>query len=75
MSQPTLRLFDGYDHTSPELRDAVVELQQGLNQKGYTLLADGHFGPETEASVKDFQRKQGLDDDGIVGPFTWAALL
>jgi len=25
MSRPTLRLFDGYDHTSPHLRRAVRE--------------------------------------------------
>lgn len=75
MSHPTLRLFDGYDHTSPELRGEVEELQRNLNLKGYKINVDGLFSPETEASVKDFQTKQGLDDDGIVGPYTWAALL
>jgi hypothetical protein len=75
MSHPTLRLFDGYDHTSPELRGEVEGLQRSLNQKGYNIPVDGYFGPGTEAAVKDFQKKQNLDDDGIVGPFTWAALL
>jgi hypothetical protein len=27
MIGPTLRLFDGFDHTSPQLRDEVMELQ------------------------------------------------
>ena len=30
MTRPTLRLFDGYDHTSPELRRDVRELQRRL---------------------------------------------
>ena len=75
MSHPTLRLFDGYDHTSPDLRGEVEELQRDLGLKGYKINVDGYFGSETEASVKDFQMKQGLDDDGVVGPSTWAALL
>ncbi|RMI02396.1 MAG: lysozyme [Calditrichaeota bacterium] len=75
MSRPLLRLFDGYEHTTPELKDAVKELQRLLVKHGYSLNPDGEFGRGTEAAVKDFQRRQGLDDDGIVGPTTWAALL
>lgn len=37
--------------------------------------ADGDFGPATEAAVLAYQRRNGLDDDGIIGPATWAALL
>lgn len=35
---------------------------------------DGIFGAGTEAKVREFQRKQGLVADGIVGPKTWLAL-
>ena len=28
---------------------------------------DGIFGPRTEAATKQFQRREGLVDDGIVG--------
>lgn len=33
-----------------------------------------HFGPKTEAAVREFQRSKGMVPDGIVGPKTWAAL-
>lgn len=38
------------------------------------LKADGDFGPKTETAVKDFQRRSGIEADGIVGPYTWDAL-
>lgn len=36
---------------------------------------DGLFGPKTTKLVKQFQRSEGLDDDGIVGQRTWRSLL
>ena len=45
--------------------DAVKLLQEQLS-----ITADGQFGPRTEKSVRDFQRKNGLVADGIAGPAT-----
>lgn len=70
----TLRLWDGYGHTTPNLRDAVTELQAKLNDHGFACSPDGHFGPHTDELVERFQRANGLVDDSIVGPKTWAAL-
>lgn len=75
MSRVILRLNDGYDHTSPELRDEVKELQNELKKEGYALDADGLFGRDTEAALKQFQSEHNLDDDGVAGALTWAALL
>lgn len=52
----------------------VITLQNSLNEKGYNLVADGIFGLNTENAVKAFQKTNGLDADGIVGPKTWLAL-
>ena len=52
----------------------VTELQKLLNQNGYTLDEDGKFGPKTQAAVKDYQKKNNLAVDGIVGNNTWGAL-
>jgi hypothetical protein len=75
MSHPMLRLYDGFENTSPQLREEVSELQETLATHGYTVQDSGLFDGETERSVKRFQTDHGLDDDGVVGPLTWAALL
>jgi hypothetical protein len=74
MNHPVLRLFDGTDHTAPDLNGDVKQLQNDLNHFGFSLQVDGLFGSETEAAVHQFQLDHGLLPDGIVGPQTWAAL-
>ena len=44
--------------------------QYELNRRGYQISIDGIFGPKTEAAVKEYQKKQGLVVDGIVGART-----
>lgn len=55
----------------------VKEMQTGLDKLGYSLGIcgiDGDFGTATEKAVREFQRDHGLEQDGICGPKTWAAL-
>ena len=55
--------------------EAVRTIQTKLQRWGYYDGAiDGVFGSETTAAVKEFQRKNGLAVDGIVGPRTLEAL-
>ena len=50
--------------------DEVGSLQQNLGQLGFSLEADGIFGPATENAVEELQSAFGYDIDGIVGPGT-----
>ena len=53
-------------------------LVNGLMKAGYDLPrfgADGSYGAETVSAVKAFQKANGLQQDGIIGPKTWAKLL
>ena len=52
----------------------VTELQKMLNQNGYSLAEDGIFGTKTQEAVKNYQQKNGLSVDGIVGTNTWSSL-
>lgn len=53
----------------------VKTLQSKLNSiTPYGLVEDGIFGDKTEAAVRDYQKRNNLDVDGIVGPKTWAKL-
>jgi hypothetical protein len=52
----------------------VKLLQELLNTFGYNLSVDGSFGKGTDAAVRDFQLKNGLMSDGIVGAKTWTVL-
>lgn len=55
--------------------EAVRILQEALNAAGFDCgKADGIFGKNTQAAVKNYQRAHGLGVDGIVGRQTWTAL-
>jgi hypothetical protein len=49
-------------------------LQQILVKLGYNITVSEYFGKDTDAAVKDFQRKNNLVVDGVVGTKTWTKL-
>ena len=56
----------------------VSALQALLIARGYSVGpdgADGDFGNNTRLALIKFQRRKGLDQDGVAGPITWDALL
>ncbi|MFU2015026.1 peptidoglycan-binding domain-containing protein [Peribacillus butanolivorans] len=52
----------------------VTRIQARLNDAGGSIKVDGIFGLKTQVKVKEFQKKFGLQVDGIVGPETWDIL-
>lgn len=55
----------------------VKAMQQGLIKAGYSCGscgADGEFGADTEAALKEFQADHGLEVDGQYGPLSRSAL-
>lgn len=48
----------------------VKKLQESLQKAGITVSVDWVFGPGTDKAVKEFQQKNSLDADGIVGAKT-----
>lgn len=49
--------------------------QAALNCWGYVIVVTGIFGKEMTKKVKDFQAKNGLVADGVIGKNTWRKLL
>lgn len=55
--------------------DDVRDLQTLLAARGlYVWAVDGDFGKRTDATVRYFQAREGLDIDGKAGKQVWAAL-
>jgi N-acetyl-anhydromuramyl-L-alanine amidase AmpD len=55
---------------------SVGEIQASLKDLGYyNYKIDNDFGGLTESAVKEYQKDNGLDVDGKVGPLTYAKLI
>lgn len=52
----------------------MAEAQKMLSLLGYDLVMDGVFGAKTQRSVKAFQKKAGLTNNGIIDDDTYSAL-
>ena len=52
----------------------AAAVQAALCECWYNLDIDGEFGPLTENALRDFQRRNDLEIDGVAGPETYAKL-
>ncbi len=52
----------------------MVQLQRMLNLWGYSVDETGLFDTQTENAVRQFQKSNNIDVDGIVGTKTWIKL-
>ena len=56
-------------------KDEVKAVQQALKDKGHDPgMIDGVMGPKTKAALKDFQKKEGLKESGMLDTETRAKL-
>lgn len=64
-----------HDPLVPMTGDDIGKLQGILQELGFfDTRVDGHFGPLTDAAVREYQLNYGLEPDGICGPVTFRAL-
>ena len=54
-------------------RDDLRTWQRRMAERGWSIGADGLYGPETRKVCKQFQAQKGLTVDGLVGDDTWRA--
>jgi hypothetical protein len=47
--------------------------QRQMKARGWSISADGYFGPQTLSVVRQFQAEKHLGVDGLIGPVTWSA--
>lgn len=57
-----------------EIGPLVEMLQLALQRAGFETEINGGFNEELEQVVKEFQRENNLEPDGVVGKNTWARL-
>jgi hypothetical protein len=70
-SAPVLRFeYPGTPIKQRSRQTAAVKLVQAALK----ITVDGKFGSETKKAVEEFQAKNKLKADGIVGPSTWSKL-
>ena len=72
-----------YTASKTEKEPAVVNLSQATPKQIQTALKnagfykgniDGKIGQATKDAIKEFQKANGLNDDGVLGSKTWAKL-
>jgi peptidoglycan hydrolase-like protein with peptidoglycan-binding domain len=65
-------------HQRPSSKSAseinYADIQSALKRHGYNIDVDGVWGPKSSNALADFQSKNGLKVDRMVGPLTWDKL-
>lgn len=75
-SNPTqMSIATGFDYASQgSSGSAVTAIRSQLIKKGYSVSASGSFDATLTSAVKQFQKDNGLDQDGIVGQQSYCVL-
>jgi len=67
------RVFLVWTRSPAQSGEAVRKWQERMQQVGFTIKADGVYGPRSKRVCQAFQKNRGLVADGIVGEKTWNA--
>jgi hypothetical protein len=54
-------------------RNGLRTWQKQMRDRGWRISVDGLYGKETAHVAKEFQKRKGLEADGLIGAATWAA--
>ena len=74
LAAPLAQAAEGQILRPGDRGDAVRRMQQALDGLGYSLRADGVYGPKTVGAVHAFQQRNAIRQDGIAGPVTLGKL-
>lgn len=78
MSEPSARQEQPQQQqqsTAPGMDQSTIkQAQEKLSSKGHDVQADGVLGAKTQAAVKEFQEKEGIQASGRLDQETLAAL-
>ena len=73
-SGPTESVSGQYPpYGGPNGAAGLKQWQQQMAARGWTIGADGFYGPQTEGVATQFQQEKGLGVDGLIGSQTWSA--
>jgi peptidoglycan hydrolase-like protein with peptidoglycan-binding domain len=76
MSEPSARQEQSQQQsTAPGVeQETIKQAQEKLSSKGHDVQADGVLGPKTQAALKEFQEKEGIQASGRLDQETLSAL-
>jgi peptidoglycan hydrolase-like protein with peptidoglycan-binding domain len=72
--QPQSQQSSSASSASAQNPEIVKQAQEKLSAAGHEVQPDGKMGPKTQAAVKEFQQKEGLQASGQLDQQTLAAL-